>query len=145
MRTREIAEAFLAGINVLDLDAAAPYCADNFTYSGPVPKPVSVQEWRGLAALFRTAFPDWSFNARVERVEGDVVHVTAQVTGTHTGNLDLTALDIGIIPATGKSISLPQGTGRVTLEGDKVVNLHFDVVPGAGIPGILAQLGVEKP
>ena len=143
MENKQAAEAFLAGINTLNLDAAAPYCTNNFTYSGPLPKPVNLQEWRGLAGLFLKAFPDWNFNAKVSREEGNVVHLTAQVTGTQTGELDLTPLGMGVIPATGKSIALPQSPGRVTLAGDKIANFHLDVVPGAGIPGILAQLGVK--
>lgn len=145
MEHRQIAEKFLSGINTLDLDAAGPYCADSFTYSGPLPKPVSLQEWRKVAEPFRSAFPDWNFNARVEREEGGVVHITAQVTATQTGDLDLTALDMGIVAATGKHVSLPRASGRVTFEGDKILNLHLEVVPGGGIPGILAQLGVETP
>ena len=145
MGIRETADAFIAGINVLDVDATAPYCADNFSYSGPFPKPVSLQEWRGMAAVFRNAFPDWRFNAQVERVEGDIVHLTVHPSGTHTGDLDLTALGSGVIPASGKSFALPLENARLTFKGDKIVNFHLDVTPGGGIPGILSQLGVEMP
>lgn len=145
MGNREIAEKFLAAVATLDLDAAAPYCADSFTYSGPLPKPVTLQEWRRVAAPFQRAFPDWSFNPQIVGEEGNLVNLTVQVTATHSGDLDLTGLDMGYIPATGKSIATPQTTGRVTFEGDKVANLHIEVVEGGGIPGILAQLGVEMP
>jgi predicted ester cyclase len=144
MGNREIAKKFLAEIGKPDYDAAGAYCADNFTYSGPVPKPISLQEWRGMAASIWKAFPDWDFDPQVEREECNVVHVTSQVTATHTGDLDLTSQGLGVIPTTGKSISLPKATGRVTFEGDKVVNLHFDVAPGGGMPGLLAQLGVKE-
>ncbi|MBI5032123.1 MAG: nuclear transport factor 2 family protein [Chloroflexi bacterium] len=143
MENKQAAEAFLAGINTLNLDAVASYCTNDFTYSGPLPKPVNLQEWRGLASVFLKAFPDWNFNATVVREEGNVVHVTVRITGTQNGELNLTPLGMGVIPATGKSITLPQSPGRVTFAEDKIANFHLDVGPGAGIPGILAQLGVK--
>lgn len=73
------------------------------------------------------------------------MNLTAQVTATHSGDLDLTALDMGYIPATGKSIATPQTTDRVTFKGHKVVNIHLDVAGGGGIPGMLAQAGVKMP
>jgi hypothetical protein len=148
MRNREVAEAFLAAINRVDFDAAAPYCAENFTYSGSLDKPVSLEEWRRVAMPFLAAFPDWQFNARVEREAGDMMHLTCQVTGTHTGDWELSVLGLGVIPATGKAFSLPRTPGRLTLESGKVVNLHWGEsedeveVHGSGIRGILAQLGV---
>lgn len=145
MSKKDTAEAFLAKINTLDIQGAAPYCTDNFRYSGPFPKPLSLHEWNESAQPYRKAFPDWNFNARIEREEADIVHITAHVTGTHTGELDLTALDMGVVPATGKPVALPVTSGRLTFKGDKIANLHFDMVEGAGIPGILAQLGVSAP
>ena len=140
MKTREIAEAFLAKINQLDLDGAAAYCAKNFTYSGPFPSPITLQEWRPLARIFHNAFPDWNFNATVEREEGDVAFVTTRITGTQTGMLDLSTLGFGKVQVTHKKISLPKGTGFVSLDGDKVVNFHLNVPKGGGILGMLAQL-----
>ena len=145
MSKKETAAAFLSKINVLDLNAGGQYCTDNFTYSGPFPKPLSLDEWKVTAQRFLKAFPDWNFNAKIVGEVADLVHITAHITGTHSGDLDLTSLDMGVIPATGKSIALPESKGRLTFQGDKISNMHFEVAEGAGIPGILAQLGVSKP
>ena len=145
MSKKETAVAFLEKINTLDLQSAAPYCTDDFTYSGPFPKPLSLDEWNESGKPFRKAIPDWNFNAMFEREDANIVYITAHVTGTHTGELDLTSLDMGVVPATGKTVALPVTNGRLTFKGDKIANLHFDIVEGAGIPGILAQLGVSKP
>jgi len=140
MNRRDIAEAFLAAVNKFDLDAASMYCTDNFTYSGPFPQPVSMQEWKAASALFLNAFPDWQFNMRLEHDHGDMMHISAQITGTHHGDLDLSSLGMQVIPATHRVIRLAPVMGELTFEGDKVANLHIHVVDGAGIPAIVAQL-----
>lgn len=145
MSKKETAVAFLSKINTLDLNAASQYCTDDFTYSGPFPKPVSLDEWRVTAQRFLNAFPDWNFNAKIEREDEDFVYIRAHVTGTHRGDLDLSAMGMGVIPTTGKAIGLPESKGQLTFEGNKIANMHFDLTEGAGIPGILAQLGVSKP
>jgi hypothetical protein len=125
----------------MDLVAVASYCANCF--SGPVAEPLGLQEWRHIDALFQTAFPDFCPNGRIDSVEGSMMHITDEATGTQTRDLDLRSLGMGINPATGKSVSLRQETGRVTFKGDKVVNLHFDDTPVGGLEGILARLGAE--
>jgi predicted ester cyclase len=145
MSKKETATAFLEKINNLDLNAASQYCTDDFTYSGPLPKPVTLDEWKVTAQVFLKAFPDWNFNMKIVSEDDDRVQVNAHVTGTHRGDLDLSSMDMGVIPATGKAIDLPESKGRVTFSGDKIANLHIDVAEGAGVPGILAQLGVSKP
>lgn len=145
MTLTEIADAFLSKVNLLDILGAAPYCTDEFTYSGPLPEPLGLHAWAETAAPFLKGIPDWNFNAKVIGEEANVVHVTAHVTGTHTGELDLSALGLGVIPATGKSIALPESKGRLTFDGDRIVNFHIDPAHGAGVPGILAQIGASMP
>jgi len=144
MGTREVAEAFLAAVDTLDLDGAAPYCTDDFMYSGPLPQPVSLDRWRGMATRMKAGFPDWHFSPQIEAVEGDTVYVTVQITGTNTGDLDLSPVGGPFIPATGRSIQLPESTGRVMISGGRVSSFDLDVTPGtAGVFAVAAQLGVE--
>ncbi len=145
MDTREITEAFLKAINTLDIDTAARYCAENFIYSGPPPKPLGIQEWREMAGTIRKAFPDWRFNPEIVRIEGNLVHILVHMGGAQKGELDLSALGMGVFPATGKSVSFPKTTGRVILQGNKVSSLKIDVEEGSGIPSILTQLGLTMP
>ena len=92
------------------------------------------------------AFPDWSFNASEFVEEGDTVRVTVQITGTHTGDLDLSPMGLPKVPATGKKIKNPVEHPVVTIKGGKITGVHVgDVTPDGGVPGILKQLGVELP
>ncbi|HZS79116.1 MAG TPA: hypothetical protein VFA41_21070 [Ktedonobacteraceae bacterium] len=49
------------------------------------------------------------------------------------------------IPPTGKRISLPVEHVEYTLSGNKITSLSSDNVPGGGVPGVLAQMGVPLP
>jgi hypothetical protein len=145
MSTQTIAEDFVSAWQAGDADTLTALAADGFTFSGAVPEPLPLQPVIGLILTLKKAFPDIQYNARIQRVEGNVVHVTPHLTGTHTGDLDLTAMGMGVIPPTGRSFNLPEETGRLTVEGDKVVNFRIDPIPGGGLPGILAQLGIAAP
>jgi predicted ester cyclase len=146
MDNREVTYAFLEAFQAGDFDTAATYMADDFVFSGPTPEPISGAAWFGLSAALRAAFPDLSYNFRVVSVDGDVVATTTQLTGTHTGDLDLSRIGkMGIIPATGKSVSLPEEEGEAIVEDGKVVSLHIHSTPKGGIMGILSQLGVKLP
>ena len=76
---------------------------------------------------------------------GDQVHVTYSITGTNTGDLDLSQVGMPVIPATGKSIQLEQDEAMVEFDGDKISALKIKQNPNTGISGTLAQLGVEMP
>lgn len=145
MEPQELADAFVSAFNAGDYEGVMGYLTDDFTFSGPVPEPVNAQAWLGLARAMEVGMPDTDFHLHTMGVEGNVVKTGTQVTGTHTGDLDLTPMGFGVIPATGKSFSLPHEEGRLTVEGDKISSYHINVEEGGGLMGILAQLGVQPP
>ena len=61
-------------------------------------------------------------------------------------NPSITSLRIPwAIPATGKRISLPVEHITFTFKGDKIASMTSDIVPGGGVAGVLAQIGVPLP
>jgi hypothetical protein len=146
MNIQELGESFTTKAFVSkDLDSAASYMSEDFQFSGPVPEPVDKKQWLALMKVLNTAFPDMNYNTRILGVEGNVVRVTNQLTGTHTNDLDLSAMGLGVIPATGKSISNPEERGETTVKDNKVTSVHINAVEGGGLMGILKQLGVAPP
>lgn len=145
MNAEEITRAIFTAIESMDMDTVGSYLTDDFTFSGPVPEPISGEQWLGLQRQMSAAFPDWSFNLSDVQVTGNVARTTHQITGTHTGDLDLSAMGLPVVPATGKAIKLPVEHADLTVEGGKVVRLHADVPADGGVPGLLQQLGVEMP
>lgn len=145
MNTQELAQAFAQALNAGDWDTVASYLADDFQFSGPVPEPVGAAEWIGLNRTLQAGMPDMSVNLRIVSIDGDTIHSVDQLTGTHTADLDLTPLGIGVIPATGRSVSLPQERGVSRIRGGKMVSIELDTPADSGIAGLLAQLGIEPP
>jgi predicted ester cyclase len=145
MGNKEAVKTFLDALQAADADTLASCCADGFSFSGPVPEPLGAQEFAGVAVLMKSGIPDMQYNSKIQREEGDVVHITSHLTGTHTGDLDLAPMGMGLIPATGKSFALPAQTGQITVKGGKVAKYHVDSSPDGGLAGILKQLGVAMP
>lgn len=125
--------------------AAAEYLSDDFTFAGPVPDPIDAAAWLGLHDRLNAAFPDFSFNLRDVQQVGNTAQGTLQLSGTHSSDLDLSAIDLPNVPATGKSFELPPESVTVTIEGEKITSVQAARVEGGGVMGILSQLGVEAP
>jgi predicted ester cyclase len=88
----------------------------------------------GMAAMMRTAFPDYRLTIEEQLAEADKVATVWTGTGTHQGEW---ASPIGPVPATGKAVTW---TGTTTLriaEGKitEVIGTNWDHL------GILQQLG----
>lgn len=145
MDTQELAKALEAAFAAKDLDAVAGYLSDDFQFSGPTPEPVGKGPYIGLTKAMLAAFPDINYNARATSVEGDVIKTTSQLTGTHTADLDLTPMGMGVIPPTGKSFSNPVEAGEMRVKDGKVVSWEIERTEGGGLVGILAQIGVQPP
>jgi predicted ester cyclase len=145
MKIKELAQAFVDAFNEGDLDKVASYLSGDFKFSGPVPEPIGSAEWLGMSRIFKTAFPDISYNLRITSVEGNLVKTTTRLNGTHTGVLDMSAMGMGSFPPTGKSFSNPVESGEATIEGDKVKSIHIQSEEDSGVTGILAQLGIKPP
>lgn len=145
MNDVEVASKVFELIEAKDTAGAKALLADGMTFSGPVPEPVGGDMWMGLHDKLNAGFPDWSFNLSGVHQHGDVVHATAQITGTHTGDLDLSPMGMPVVPATGKAIQLPQEELSISVVDGKITSVHGDPVPGGGVMGILQQLGVEMP
>ncbi len=88
-------------------DAVAQYLSADFTISGPFPEPMPGQEWLALQEnMMDPAFPDWAWNINDIHQHGDQVHMTYSITGTNTGDLDLSQMGMPVIPTTGRAIQL---------------------------------------
>jgi predicted ester cyclase len=145
MSIKEIAEAYIAAFNAGDLDTLADYLADDFQFSGPVPQPMDRDQFLGTMELMWRAFPDIQFNTRLVSINGNVVRFTNQLAGTHTGDLDLSFMGMGVIPATGRSFSMAREDGESVIADGYIISTHVQPTEGAGLMAILHQLGIEVP
>jgi hypothetical protein len=96
-----------------------------------------------VSQLMAAAFTDFKFVYSDIHEEDDGVIVIGQFEGVHTGDLDLSALGLGVIPASGKKIVVPSGN-KFKIEGNKIVSRQ-DYGDYGGSSAFLAALGVTLP
>ena len=138
-------KAGLAAVEQGDFKKVEEFAADDLVFAGPTPQPLGKREFLATQMALHTAFPDWHFNATDFTEAGDVVTANVQITGTHAGELNLPVPGFVKVPPTGKRISLPVQKTSWTLKNGKLSRLDADPSPAAGVPGILAQLGINMP
>jgi predicted ester cyclase len=126
-----------------DYDRAARFLSNDFTFSGPTPKPVDGKEFIEVHRHLLQAIPDWRFNFNVVKEGEDEVTGRVHITGTHTRDLTLPVMpNLGTINATGKKISLPEEKVHIKTKGNKITRFNVDAIPKGGVMGILSQMGV---
>ena len=145
MNKRETVQALMDSIQKGDFVTAKSMLADDFQFSGPVPEPINAEAWIEMSDSLKTAFPDLDYHFTVIGAEGDVVRATAQLSGTHSGALDLTGMDMGVIPATNKTFSTTLVKTKVTVNENKITSWAAEPTDGAGLMAILKQLDVLVP
>jgi len=112
------------------------YYSDDYQFVDSVGSPPQDKEaWFGMGQLMQASIPDLDFIF-------DEIHQEGEFTGTFKHDLDLSAMNMGVIPATGKVLNIPGGTSRISFTGDKVSKNHnLDTGPTAGMAGFLAAFG----
>lgn len=145
MDAADIVGATMDALQAGDLDTVYSFLAPGFVFSGPVPQPVNADQWLDMSAILQAAFPDLNYNFSIEDVEGDTVHISAALSGTHTGDLDLRMMGIGMIPPSGRSFAIPRDYGVATVRSGKIISWEIGSTPETGIRGILSQLGIRMP
>ena len=145
MSVRDTVEGVLDALERGDFAEARTYLSDDFQFLGAMPEPINRDQWLGLSAGLKVAFPDLSYNFILEDINGNEVTVSAQFTGTHTEDWDLSAIGIGVIPPTGIAVETVRGLSHGYVENDRIVEIEADNSPGVGVQGIMEQLGIQPP
>src|SRR6185369_747585 len=76
MDTEKIVRDTLSAFETGNTSKAGSYLADDFTFSGPVPQPVSKTDFLKLQGALIKAMPNWKFNSSNMQVKGDTVTST---------------------------------------------------------------------
>jgi predicted ester cyclase len=141
----DIVKAALAAAEAGDYAKVSGMLTDDMQFAGPVPNPVGKKEFIGIQSAMVAGIPDWKFNVADFKEEGDKVMAVLQIAGTQTKELKLPLPGMQPVPATGKQVSLPKEPVTFTIKDGKISRLESAVVPGGGVMGVLAQLGVPAP
>ncbi len=91
----------------------------------------------------KKAFPDFTFNEKIESTDGNSVRIAVFLKGTHTGFLDYPIKDVPKLEATGKTIDLPAEYFTYFFENDRVRRVYGEIPEGHGPTALKQQLGVK--
>jgi len=148
MNPRQIVQALLDSVQRGDFQKARFLVSNDCQFSGPVPELIKRETWMGINKNLKKAFPNLDYHFHVDSLDGldgHVVKISAEIKGTHSGDLDLSSVGLGVTPATNKSFAAPHEHCRVTIKGGKVASWVVEPVEGGGLIGILGQLGLTVP
>jgi hypothetical protein len=121
------------------------YLSDNFHWTDELGSPpIDRSSWLAMGSLMESAFPDLSLIIDDIREEGDSVVVTSHSSGTFVNDLDLSAMGLGVLPATGKAFVTAAERDRVSFDGDKILEIHNqETGPGTGMAAFIKALGAD--
>jgi hypothetical protein len=128
-----------------NLELANSRLSDDFQGTDEVGgPPFDKAGWIGMGQMFKNSFPDIKVHIEDIHEHGDKVMLTSYFTGTFTRDFDLSAMGMGVIPASGEMVTFPSSTSEISFAGDKVSRTHnIETGPEAGFPGLLKALGVK--
>ena len=144
MDAKTTVQTLLDAVQKADFETARSLLSDDFQFIGPVPEPINRDAWLRMSRSLKKAFPDLDYRFHVEGADGNIVRISAKLKGTHTNELDVSAMNMGVIPATKKSVINPNERGKVTVRSGKVTSWVVESIAGGGMMGILGQLGVKS-
>jgi hypothetical protein len=130
----DTALAFAHALEAADFGRLRALCGPGFTFVGLGPEPLDADTFVAIERDFHAAFAGVAYEPELVRTEGDTAVVRLLVSGRHTGPF------LGREP-TDAEFTLPPQDARYTVRDGVVVRAELPPTPGAGIDGILAQLG----
>lgn len=140
---REAYEAVEDG-RVEDVEA---FLHEDFEFVHPsMDGPVDRATFLKMVEEIPVAFPDWQYHLHDVVQDGETVRSKVKITGTNTGELDLSFMGGPVLPATGRSFELPEESGTETFRDGKLIREVVDELPEGQVGGMTAifqQLGVD--
>jgi predicted ester cyclase len=98
----------------------------------------------GMSRMLIASFPDVSFVKTGIREEDDYVVVSGHNEGTHMNDIDLSAMGVGVVAASGKKVTWPEANFKVMVTDDKI-STWGPYGDYGGAAAWLSALGVEPP
>lgn len=142
----DLVKQMMAAIETRDFATMGRVLSDDFTLEGPTPQPASKTDYIGLMQVLTAAFPDWKFNSTDWSEQGDEVHETHHITGTHTGTLNLPMLP-GPVAATSVKFKQFAEPSVFTVKNGQISRAVVSHPAGepSGVVNLLRQIGVSLP
>jgi len=135
MTTKQLALDHLQRINAADIDGAAALMAEDCLNHAAVPEAQGRAGFVAIMKKLRTAFPDLTYKLEDTIVEGDRAVLRVTATGTQSGPLPFTRLQL---PPSGKPVEFEQ-IHILKVANDKIVEHWL----GQDSLALFRQLGLQ--
>lgn len=124
-----------------NVEGSAAYLSDDFQNLDEHGNLVMDKDaWNGMYHMLLAAFDSYDYVlSNLREVDGYVI-MTGHFEGKHTGDLDLSAMGMGVFPASGKKIVWPEESAKLMVEGGKITSLE-PYGDSGGIEAFLAAIG----
>lgn len=143
MNKREIVQAFMDSIQQGKFEIAKSVLADDFVFSGLVPKSLNKDAWLKMSINLKSAFPDLDYHFKVIGTNGDTVRSSIQLSGTHKGLLNLIDVNLGTFPITDKAVTTKTAKTKVTIKDGKITLWDVEQIDGGDLAAIIKQLHID--
>ena len=126
-----------------DFNESRKYLSDDFQGTDSVGGPTFDKAgWTGMGQMFKGSLPDIKVVVDDIQENSDMLTVKSHFTGTFTNDFDLSTMDMGVIPTSGKFVEFPPSTAEISFNGDQITRFHnTETGPEAGLPGMMKALG----
>lgn len=145
MNKMTIVRAFFEALDSNDMSQVDQYLSEDFQVVDFAPQPMDRNALLELLTQLKKGLPNLRHSLSNLRVEGSVVKLTVQLSGTNSDRIDLRHMGIGVIPSSRKFIIFPNGNFEISIQDDKITLLR-DVSPNSPsrrMSGMLRALGVN--
>lgn len=138
-----VIQSYIAGLCTHDVTKVATTVADDLAFVTPVRTMDKTQFLAFLRALY-AGFPDWHYDHDPPEIGADDrIAIRWRQGGTHTETLALPGF--GPVPATGRTVTIPEHHFFYGVARGLIVEIEPDPVPGGAPRGIFEQIGVALP
>lgn len=143
MEKVELVKIFFSLVEKKEWSKVEEILSDKFYFWGPFQRPLNKEEWLAAQKALHEAFPDWAFNVRQITKEGNCIHASVHVSGTHVNPLQLPIPgSIKVLP-TGAKIELPVEKAIITFDEDQILEISLEIGFLDGLDQFLKALGMK--
>jgi hypothetical protein len=137
-----VMDSYIKGLKTHDVDRIAAAVSDDLAFVTPA-RTLSKEQFLQMLRALYAGFSDWHYDHDEPEWRGDVIAIKWRQGGTHTGTFAWPGLEP--IPATGRSVTIPEHFFFYRVRDDLLVEIRPEPVPGGAPRGILQQIGIEAP
>lgn len=139
-------KAYYTALDSADLKNVDQYLAENYRLLDFTPQPMDKKAMLAMQQFFRNAIPNLQHSLSNFITVKQTVKVTIQLSGIHSGDLDLRKIGGGVVPASKKFIIFNNELLELTFANGKIITERnvSPQSPNRRFSGMLKVMGVDS-